>query len=85
LLSKSYKQDVGVVAKVFADLRPDRTAGLVLVDAAGVGPLYGTAVRFALAAAQATVAERAWNRRFMARLLPFVIHQRHEALLQLRR
>lgn len=75
----------GLVAKVFADMRPDRTAGLVLVDSAGVGPLYGTAVRFALAAAQATFAERAWNRRFMARLLPFVIHQRHDALVQLLR
>lgn len=75
----------GLVAKVFADLRPDRTAGLVLVDSAGVGPLYGTAVRFALAAAQATLAEGAWNRRFMARLLPFVIHQRHDALVQLLR
>ena len=75
----------GLVAKVFADIRPDRTAGLVLVDAAGVGPLYGTAVRFALAAAKATFSERAWNRRFMARLLPLVIHQRHDALVQLLR
>ncbi len=75
----------GLVAKVFVDHRPDRAAGLVLVDAAGVGPLYGTAVRFALAAAQATFAARSWNRRFMARLLPFVIHQRHDALVQLLR
>jgi pimeloyl-ACP methyl ester carboxylesterase len=70
---------------VFADHRPDRTAGLVLVDAAGVGPLLLTGVRFAVAAAQATVAERSWNRRFMARLLPFVIHQRHAELVQLLR
>jgi pimeloyl-ACP methyl ester carboxylesterase len=75
----------GLVAKVFTELRPDRTAGLVLVDAAGVGPLFGPAMRFVMAAAQATFAERAWNRRFMARLLPFVIHQRHDELVQLLR